>query len=66
MAKWLRGKKDQGAPAVNRRKRALALLEQDMKSGKIRTGSFENPDRPMEEEDRARIMKEMETLKKKV
>lgn len=65
MAKWLRGKKNQGALVVNRRKRALALLEEDMKSGKIRTGDLTETHRPMEEKDRTRILKEMEILKNK-
>lgn len=64
--KWKRGFKERGAPAVNRRKHALSMLEQDMKSGMIRTGNTEDPTRPMEEKDRTRIMKEMETLKGKI
>lgn len=66
MAVWKRGKKNQGAPVVNRKKRALVLLEQDIRSGTIRTGNFENPNRPMEEKDRIRIMKEIESLKNKI
>lgn len=65
MPTWKRSHKSKGAPAASRRKRALVLLTEDLKTGRIRTGNMEDPHRPMDEKDRTRIMKEIENLNKK-
>jgi len=66
MAKWTRGKKSMGGDAIARRKQALKMLEEDLKTGKIRTGSSIEPYRPMDEKDRKRVMSEIENIKKKI
>lgn len=65
MAKWMRGKKSMGGNAIARRKHALALLEQDLKTGLLRTGG-ERTDTPLTEGQRKRIMNEIINVKKKI
>lgn len=65
MGKWTRGHKSMGGNAISRRKRALALLEQDLKTGLLRSGG-ERTDQPLDEKDQKRIMNEIVNLKKKI
>jgi len=63
--KWRRGKKNQGPDAIARRKQALKLLEEDLKTGRLRSGG-QRTEEPLEESDRKRIMNEIENLRKKI
>lgn len=63
MPTWKRSHKNKGPWKQGRRKQALKLLEQDLNNGTIRTG---DGTRPMEEEDKKRIMKEIQNVKNKL
>lgn len=65
MGKWVRGKKSLGGNAIARRKQALTLLEQDLKTGLLRSGG-ERTDQPLSDKDQKRIMNEISNLKKKI
>lgn len=61
--KWNRGKKQQGALPLQRRRKALAALEEDLKKGTLRVAG-ERSDTPLSDKNKERIMKEISTLKK--
>jgi hypothetical protein len=65
MAKWTRSRKSMGGNTIARRKRALNLLEQDLKTGLLRSGG-ERTDTPLSEKEQKRIMNEITNLKKKI
>lgn len=58
-------KKNNNKAAIDRRKKALEGLEEDIKTGRIRTGEVQRGE-ALTDVQKKRIMKEIETLKTKV
>lgn len=65
MPKWNRSHKEKGQPAQARKRRALELLEQDLKTGRIRTAGERTSDL-IDDKGLTRIKKEIENLKAKM